>query len=111
MTAQHTPAPWKVRHTHQCGRYEVRGPGDTFTGQPHGAWICGDANETNAHLIAAAPELLAALIDLLGDTPRNNADGECTHCGRDNSDHRNEPCSDDCPGEIARAAIAKATGA
>lgn len=60
---QHTPGPWRVRHVHQYNRYEVRGPGDTFTGQPGGSWICGDANEANAHLIAAAPELLAALID------------------------------------------------
>lgn len=58
----------------------------------------------------AAPDLLAALKDLLGDTPRNNAAGECNHCGRDNSDYRDDPCSDDCPGEIARAAIAKAEG-
>jgi hypothetical protein len=65
MTAQHTPAPWKVRHTHQYGRYEVRGPGDTFTGQPHGAWICGDANEANAHLIATAPTMLAALREMV----------------------------------------------
>ncbi len=66
---------------------------------------------------AAAPDLLAALEDLLGpnpDTHEVNGRYECRHCGRewsamcgDNEVPENCP-SDDCPGFIARAAINKA---
>ena len=27
----------------------------------------------------------------------NDESGECRHCGRDNSGHEAEACSDDCP--------------
>lgn len=27
----------------------------------------------------------------------NDADGFCTHCGRDNIGHEGEPCADECP--------------
>lgn len=53
-------------------------------------------------------EVLAALKGLLGDR-RNDEAGYCVHCGRDNRGHEDEPCYEECPGEIARAAIAKAT--
>jgi hypothetical protein len=99
MTAQHTPAPWKVRHTHQYGRYEVRGPGDTFTGQPGGAWICGDANEANAHLIATAPTMLALLSEAVARV-QDLIDGN------PNAAEDLAAWSDD-----ARTAITKATGA
>ena len=66
----------------------------------------------------ACPALLEALKDLLGDAPDThevNGRYECRHCGRewsamcgDNEVPENCP-SDDCPGFIARAAIAKAT--
>ena len=36
-----------------------------------GALICACDSESYAHLIAASPDLLAALKDLLGDAPRN----------------------------------------
>ena len=58
----------------------------------------------------AAPELLAALVDLLGDLPRVQH-GQCVTCGREYDDIEHGDCpSDDCPSFIARAAIAKATG-
>lgn len=55
------------------------------------------------NLIDAAPKLLEALVDLLGGVGHTN--GLCHHCGRDNRGYENEPCSDDCLGEKARAAI------
>lgn len=60
-SATYTPGPWKVSRPNSRAKWEVRGPGDTFTGVPHGIWIAGDITEGNARLIAAAPELLAAL--------------------------------------------------
>jgi hypothetical protein len=68
-----------------------------------------EEHKANARLIAAAPDMLAALEDLLG-TIRHHKNGHCVHCGRDNSGYLEDPCSDDCPGEKARAAIAKAKG-
>ena len=57
----------------------------------------------------AAPDLLAALIDLLGDLP-SVQHGQCLHCGREYHDIEQGACpSDDCPSFHARAAIAKAT--
>jgi hypothetical protein len=65
----------------------------------------------NARLITAAPELLEALKDLLGDQP-SVQHGQCVWCGRDYRDPQTGDCpSDDCPSSIARAAIAKATPA
>jgi len=66
-------------------------------------------------------ELLAALVDLYGDMPDmvqmtdiGAKSYECRHCGRvyDISELPKDAseCSDDCPGHIARAAIARATG-
>ncbi len=71
-------------------------------------------------LTAAAPHLLAALKDLVGDMPDMRWQGTvaiCRHCGRTYQDYDDAPapkdateCSDDCPGYIARAAIVKAEG-
>jgi hypothetical protein len=64
----------------------------------------------------AAPALLAALKDLLGDQP-GVREYQCQWCGRDyrdddpDLDMRTGDCSfDECPSFIARAAIAKTTG-
>lgn len=70
-------------------------------------WIAEqNASQTaNGRLISAAPELLEALVDLLGteDDPSNL----CHWCGR----KLEGLCdSDDCPAYKAKAAIAKATG-
>ena len=62
----------------------------------------------------AAPKLLAALRNLLGDLPPVRA-GVCHCCGRDYRGEDPVPdgdCpSDDCPDTIARAAIAEAEDA
>jgi hypothetical protein len=87
MNAQHTPGPWhyemKTRYGHTS--WDIYPPADLPTGSliP----IARGTNGHNARLIAAAPDLLAALeVIALGNT---------------------DP---DQMVEIARAAIAKATG-
>lgn len=80
--SRHTPGPWKA---HQCGRYwkvkreDISGYTVAEVGPIEGV------AESNACLIAAAPELLAACMELAG------------------GDSTRGP-------EMARAAIAKATG-
>jgi hypothetical protein len=51
---EHTPGPWAWDHA----RYKMRGDGDclVLSGGP----LVGKKSEANAHLIAAAPDLLAA---------------------------------------------------
>lgn len=67
----------------------------------------------NARLIRGAPDCLAVLRDLIScDVPCDlNEGGECRHCGRDNSGYEDQPCDDECPGQIARALIAQIEGA
>lgn len=65
--------------------------------------------DDDARLREAAPALLKALKDLLGDLP-SVQEGVCRHCGREYEDIQNGNCpSDDCPSFHARAAIAQAT--
>ena len=65
--------------------------------------------DDDARLREAAPALLEALKDLLGDLPSVQG-GVCQHCGREYEDIQSGDCpSDDCPSFQARAAIAKAT--
>lgn len=60
-----------------------------------------DIERANAHLIAAAPELLAVCIDLVDGEP----------CRYDHNEFCQEHyCSKPCKHEQARAAIAKALG-
>ena len=64
MTTQHTPGPWELRQSTRHGYwfidYEQGGEGHTLTKL--------DCDEANARLISAAPDLLAALRDLLAAT-------------------------------------------
>src|SRR5713101_7440822 len=61
-------------------------------------------------------ELLTALEDTINvDRPDINlSTGQCRHCGRDYTGDAHELAglcpSDDCPGNLARAALAKARG-
>lgn len=78
MSSKHTPGPWLVANTHDA--YAVRGddgmrpiayiePSEiTFAGKE----VTTPEDKANARLIAAAPELLAALEDLLA--PYNMAE-------------------------------------
>ena len=61
MSAYHTPGPWTFS-TEEQGRCVVR---SQTTGFPYVAQVLS----TNARLIAAAPELLAALENLIETTP------------------------------------------
>lgn len=81
---KHTPGPWYVRV--YFGRH--------FNIFKDGYWICRVRGEENANLIAAAPELLEALI-VVADTFGED--------WREGSTQRRL-------GDKARAAIAKATG-
>ncbi len=62
----------------------------------------------DARLIAAAPELLAALKDIIDNSLI--VEDICPFCGRDVTDDGVKCMASDCMSVIARAAIAKATG-
>ena len=93
MKAQHTPGPWHVGMK----------PGPIVYG-PNGEQVASlvvpmlpeEENRANAHLIAAAPELLAALRDVIGWIPGSSA--WHTDAARKSV-------------ENARAVLAQATGA
>lgn len=67
--AQHTPGPWEAGPNPKgiCSNEYVVRPAGEF---PHGRWVadCGMGDEesvANARLIAAAPEMLAALKEIV----------------------------------------------
>lgn len=98
INEKHTPGPWKL--------LEVGGLGHLCPADGNGISILtvvteGDVDfaavyeDADARLIAAAPELLEALQNLLNDTQHKE----------------HQDCDDGpCPVREARAAIAKATG-
>jgi len=95
MSTQHTPGPWM--RTHGSGRYYIKTDKQSIATvfSSNGEFGCptnptSEQASANARLIAAAPELLALLIELVdmeGPQPGTSAWGD-----------------------KARAAIAKATG-
>lgn len=106
MTTKHTPGPWMIGYGEAVGIGEIYGVGiDT---EPDWTPVCmlslsekvNEVDEANARLIAAAPDLLAALKDILCFV-------EIAAMGRDQIYW---DVIDDCEGAKARAAIAKATG-
>ena len=111
MSPKHTPGPWtlnagKVRNRSRSIVADVR---DTEHDNPP----TREAAEANAHLIAAAPELLEALRDMatIIKTPGTVTDVEAEDLGV-RYDMENGPWSAICQAVIdrARAAIAKAEG-
>ena len=80
---EHTPGPW---HVWQAGKHVVIKAGSLIIGSVRRA-IVGGEQQANAHLIAAAPELLEALKFVIRGVP-DTWEGV----------------------QKARAAIAKATG-
>jgi hypothetical protein len=118
-TVTYTPGPW------DCDLDYIVAPDPN--GRHPGIYIAeiADSDEegriasleqqiANRQLITAAPELLEALIDLLGDQP-SVQHGQCLHCERDYRDtnpdfeiETGDCLSGDCPSYKARAAIAKA---
>ena len=77
--SKHTPGPWFVESSDKtpiyvspvtrheqiaiCNVMVIDEDGDSDSGE----WINGDQTKANAHLIAAAPELLAALEVIIND--------------------------------------------
>ena len=57
----HTAGPWKVTEGHSVGSVTVRQDCGEFQRPIAEIWHNGDDPATNAHLIAAAPDLLKAL--------------------------------------------------
>ena len=101
MSTQHTPGPWHWEADEVKGdpfnrvRYQVTALGRTVTRVYYSSFEGGQTNaESDARLIAAAPELLAALEDaesIFG--PEEGEEHKAPHWAK-----------------RARAAIAKATG-
>jgi hypothetical protein len=97
--AKHTPGPWHVKQLMSyVDQFEIRGPRDSGvmvarTIEWGSAAEGDDPSEANARLIAAAPELLEALQEMVDEI---NSGDEPGH---------GSPWHDK-----ARAAIAKATG-
>jgi hypothetical protein len=98
---QHTPGPWRVESAGSeslisSGHWAGLATVVTHMREPDAAgrdrFIPTDEGEANARLIAAAPELLAAL-EAIAAIP-------CCH-----------DSMPECPRELAKAAIAKAKGA
>ncbi len=86
MTSQHTPGPWRIQAT-------------IYSRQPlivneHGAFVA-DTDAHNAYLIAAAPDMLAALWDIV-DAEEHDGDASV--------------CDFQTLQAIARATIAKVRG-
>lgn len=93
MSSKHAPGPWAYQEDSDAYTHIVRGPGNRFICQL--AQTPSAEIEANARLIAAAPELLEALKDLIGWVPGG------VHF------HTDAPQK---AVERASAAIAKATG-
>lgn len=69
----HTPGPWNIGTSMTRGRANIWGPIEAITSVPY----AGNIEQANAHLIAAAPELLEALEHALRES---GCDGDlCSH--------------------------------
>ena len=97
-TSKHTPGPWAAGQVGSGQCFDIIGPDVTGLGREIVGTLRAsqgkDANSANARLIAAAPELMAALIAT-------------------DAAMREHPCGDCRSDEdiaLARAAIAKAEG-
>ena len=114
----HTPGPWKVySYVTSVGAYN-KGLDVGCDGRALATVIGafeepepGPEAESNARLIAAAPELLTLVRDLVEDAGILAIDGgECPTCGRDNSEDGKRCTSDDCMGVQARALLSRIDG-
>jgi hypothetical protein len=66
--AQHTPGPWE-NHKWNCEEHQISAKGGTIALVSHSHTLVSEAEaDANARLIAAAPDLLAALRDVLAHT-------------------------------------------
>lgn len=110
MTAKHTPGPWTLGEAEHGdlgytghGIYAARPGGEpwetVWLGQAHGVHVRVPLEyvEANARLLAAAPDMLQALCELVAEADE--------HPGWEGHPHAHTVGF-----EMARAAIAKATG-
>jgi len=70
--AKHTPGPWQVVPAAKAEHPWVVGDaegGSIASCEPMGPWMSAAEATANARLIAAAPEILAALKSLVGEWP------------------------------------------
>jgi len=65
MNTQHTPGPWAVKHHEDTDTYSIYVAGRQWNSWTVAALGHSKEDEANARLIAAAPELLGALIQML----------------------------------------------
>jgi len=103
MKLSYTPGPWDWHGPYMTGGFKVSAL-DKDGHQTMQAFVDSAdraTNEANARLIAAAPDLLAALHAIMLRAVRQQANGGGLHDFQD--------CSRACA-DTARAAIAKATG-
>jgi len=101
----HTPGPWTFNGDHVvAGTHTVLA--DPFASDA----LFGGEGEANARLIAAAPDLLAALVKLVAFAAQYTGDGcnEAEGAVLDTAHANAEPL--DNMVDTARAAIARATG-
>ena len=102
----HTPGPWKVGYKNESGRY-IEAP-DGYVAVVH-YWSRSDEEmEANARLIAAAPDLLEALIWMVENDDTNEGDEPVDLLGGESWNEYNAYWIDGL--NRARSAIAKATG-
>lgn len=102
MTTKHTPGPWTRKRAIPDDDTISRlvFAGDDLIATVHDLEDAGHEAFANARLIAAAPELLAALQELVAEWDARHAD----------EDHRTGYTLDTWGVQLARAAIATATG-
>lgn len=117
IQGNHTPEPWETEysdgHTTQIKStvtLETIADVDTHALTDDGYVLGGAEYEANANLIAAAPELLAALEMLMSWTMRDGTPC-CCAAGKDEDEQKGKmPTMHSTACEDSRAAIAKAHG-
>lgn len=94
-STQHTPGPWAIASGHDARVHSI----DDARGHAIGELVYADARKpADARLIAAAPDLLAALEELIAEWDAEHAD----------EDHRTGYTLDTNGIRMAREAIARA---
>ena len=120
-TTKHTPGPWQISAIqNEPEKMSIIDADMCFVAEVWQTYIDGESRQqAHAALIAAAPAMYEALTALLAEEDIVSIDSgpdECRWCGRTYPDIDNEGelqvlcASDDCPGYIARQAIAQAEG-
>ena len=128
--SEHTPGPWTAeQRTLHCLDLDsptesasdpIDGDGWHIVGPPLGGMVDDGlngyfANEADAHLVAAAPELLAAL-ERISKWTGSLGQGDdieiyyCEYCRENHADYGRIEHRPSCPTHMVRSAITKARG-